>query len=478
LSWEDSGLSLVDLAWARDAVIPLAERLDVSARLEAYAANAWTGPTETKAPCLMLDDVSAIPFLVNIAGVEEYQHRARLRAGGGDLFAAATPSTPGYEEYCRRLDMGEPEMLQPAQVGGALEVARACSEGAVFDRLVARAREAGGLQIHPYMGIEAVWVLAKKLAAAADCAVPVLGPPPPATWIANDKALFSETVTRVLDPAWIVKTRASRDPRKLAEALLELGQNGDRVGLKRTRCASGMGNVHWNLEADGLTDVDAAEAKVRAFLTRTLWDGTEDVLVVVWEDTELSPSTQMWIPPLDQGPPRLDGIYEQILEGAERVFVGSRPSTLPHPVNLALAQASLRVSAAFQALGYVGRCSFDLLVLGDLNGEFSCKFTECNGRWGGTSAPMLLVQRLVKGPRPPYRAQDFVHPDLAGACFKDVLARVGDAVYDPKTGQGQFIFYNVGPLVAGKLDVISLAATQPEAEAGLLERLPKLLGVS
>ena len=124
-----------------------------------------------------------------------------------------------------------------------------------------------------------------------------------------------------------------------------------------------------------------------------------------------------------------------------------------------------------------------LQVLDDINievaeGEFVCKFTECNGRWGGTSTPMHLIERVVKGPRPPYRAQDFVHSDLAGACFKDVLARVGDAVYDPKTGQGQFIFYNVGPLVAGKLDVISLGATQAEAEAGLLERLPKLLGVS
>ena len=43
-------------------------------------------------PSLQLDDVSGIPFLSDIAGVEEYQHRARLRARAGDLFAAVTPA--------------------------------------------------------------------------------------------------------------------------------------------------------------------------------------------------------------------------------------------------------------------------------------------------------------------------------------------------------------------------------------------------
>ena len=478
LTWEQAGLSVEDLGWARDAVTNLAERLDLKSRLEPYAANRWTGPTATKAPCLILDDVSAIPFLVNIPGVAEYQHRARLRAGSGDLFAAATPAKAGYEEYCRdRLGLGEPEFLLPDTVGSPLEVARACSEGAIFSHLVERARAGNGLQIHPYMGIEPVWELASQLSKEAGCSVSVLAPPPPATWVANDKAMLSETVMRVLDSDWIVETRCGRDEETLAKALLEMGGRHSRVGLKRTRCASGMGNVHWNLAAEGVTDLAGAQAKVAAFLKRTLWEGDEEVLVVAWEETQLSPSTQMWIPPLGEGPPVLDGIYEQILKDAEGVFVGSRPSSLPTAVNLKMARASLQVSAAFQAMGYVGRCSFDLLVLGDPEGEFQCKFIECNGRWGGTSTPMSLVERLVEGPRPPYRAQDFVHPDLAGACFKDVLARVGDAVYDPKTGQGRFVFYNVGPLVAGKLDVISLGKTQEDAEDGVLTVLPKLLGL-
>lgn len=42
-----------------------------------YEDHLWKG--ESGYPTLYLDDVSEIPFLVNIAGVEEYQHRARCR---------------------------------------------------------------------------------------------------------------------------------------------------------------------------------------------------------------------------------------------------------------------------------------------------------------------------------------------------------------------------------------------------------------
>ena len=477
LTWEQAGLTAEDLARARQAVRPMAERLDLAAKAAPYAAHAWSDAARGR-PTLFLDDFSAIPFLVNIAGVEEYQHRARVRAGDGDLFAAVTPATPGYERYCQeRLAMGSPELLCAEPVGGPMEVARACGAGPAFQRLVERAREAGGLAVHPYMGIASVWELAAQIAGAAGAPVSVLAPPPDVTWIANDKALLSETVTRVLGERWVVETRSAECPRLLADALLELAGRSRRVGLKRTRCASGMGNAHWC--AQELTrQADALETRVRDFLAKTEWDGAEEVLVVAWEETDLSPSTQMWIPAQADGPPILDGIYEQLLVGAERVFLGSRPSGLPRRLELELARSSLRVSAAFQALGYVGRCSFDTLVLGDPEGDFRILYTECNGRWGGTSTPMHLVDRLVGRPRPPYRAQDFVRPDLVGADLDDILARVGPDLYDPRTGQGTFVFYNAGPLAAsGKLDVIALGRTQPEAEEALEERLPRLLGV-
>ncbi len=361
---------------------------------------------------------------------------------------------------------------------GLLALARACTEGEAWRRIVGRTRAAGGLTIHPFMGIEAVWELGRRVSAETGLPVEVIAPPPPVTWIANDKAAFGEVVERVVGGAWLVETKQAADVVSLARSLLDLAGRHPRVALKRLRCVSAMGNAVFSSEWLHGMEVRAVEEEVRSFLERTEWEGGEGVLAVAWEETDLSPSTQLWIPPLGMGPPRLDGIYEQILEGDRRVFVGSRPSSLPRAVNDALATGSLRVAAGLQELGYVGRCSFDFLVLGDPEGGFRLRFTECNGRWGGTSTPMALLDRLVSGPRPPNRAQDFVHPGLVGTSFLELLARVGDEIYDAATGRGRFIFYNTGPLERfGKLDVIALGRSQAEAEAAMEEELPRLLGL-
>jgi len=464
------------LGRARLAGRELGADIDIAGQLKPYEAYRWR-PDDKPHPTLLLDDVSAIPFLVDIAGVEEYQHRGRLRAGDEDVYVTVTPAAGGYETYCRdTLHMGAPEHLVADPVGPPIAVARACTEGRTHRRLAEIARDAGGMMIHPYMGIEDVWELAAMLSVDGRAPVHVLSPPPPVTWIANDKALFDELVARVLGREALVETRISRDSEGIESDLRLLAQRHGRVGLKRTRCASAMGNAVF-ASRDVSSEHDANNA-VQEFLRRTEWPEGEDVLAVAWLDTDLSPSTQIWIPPVGQGEPQLDGIYEQILKGEEKIFVGSRPSTLPDAVNRELGATALMVAAALQELGYVGRCSFDHLVTGDPNGDFEAVFTECNGRWGGTSTPMSLLDRLLHGPRPSYRAQDVVFPALIGARLSDLLELVGDLAFGSESGQGRFIFYNLGPLDAhGKFDVISIGADQEDAERGVLEILPERLGL-
>lgn len=464
----------VDLDRARRVGNELGGELGLEGALRSYEAFRWRADDPAH-PTLQLDDVSGIPFLADIAGVEEYQHRGRLRAGDHDVYVTVTPAADGYEAYCQeRLRMGAPEHLVADPVGPPIAVADACGSGRTLARLVALARDAEGMTVHPYMGIEAVWELAAKLSVDARCPVHVLSPPPPVTWIANDKSSFDELVARVVGRKALVDTRVSRDLEGIESDLRALASRHRRVGLKRTRCASAMGNAVF--DSTEVRDGRGVRAEVESFLTRTEWPQGEDVLSVAWLDTDLSPSTQLWIPPRGRGDPRLDGIYEQILKGEERVFVGSRPSTLPDAVNRALGTHALNVAAALQALGYVGRCSFDHLVVGDPHGEFEVLFTECNGRWGGTSAPMSLVDRLVRGPRPAYRAQDVVFPELVGARFADLLELTGDEAFDIESGRGRFIFYNVGPLDGhGKFDVISIGDDPADAERGVLEALPSLL---
>ena len=464
-----------DLEHARQAGRRLGSDLSLAPRLRPFDAFRWR-PDDAEHPTLQLDDVSGIPFLAEIAGVEEYQHRGRLRAGDHDVYATVTAATPGYESYCQeRLHMGAPEHLVADPVGPPIAVADACGAGRTYRRLVELARHANGMMLHPYMGIEAVWELAAKIGVDAHAPVHVLAPPPPVTWIANDKASFDELVRRVLGPDALVETRVSTEVEGIVTDLRTLASKHRRVGLKRTRCASAMGNAVF--DAQSLDDEADARKALLDFLERTEWPEGEEVLSVAWVETDLSPSTQLWIPPRGRGEPRLDGIYEQILQGEEKVFVGSRPSTLPEAVNQELGACAWMVAAALQELGYVGRCSFDHLVSGDPTGEFQVLFTECNGRWGGTSAPMSLLDRLVRGPRPAYRAQDVVYPKLVGASFEDLLRLVGEEMFDAETGRGRFIFYNVGPLERhGKFDVISIGENRQDAERGLLELLPARLG--
>lgn len=452
----------------------IAERLRLGRRLAAFEPHRYRG-NEGGTPTLHVDDFTGIPFLDGIAGVEHYQHRARLRAVEGDCFAASTPASCGYERYCRDvLGLGATELLEVDPGRDRLAIARGCMTGAYRSRLAALAAASGGLVIEPFMGIEVIWELAEAVAAGTGTEVQVLAPPPPVTWIANDKATFEDLVTAVLGPGFLPASRRSASAEILARGLLELAEESSAVALKRLRCASAMGNEVFAAPALRRRGFAGALDIVHEFLERTGWDGSEEVLAVAWEESSSSPSTQWWLAPPGGGDPRLDGVYEQILAGEEGVFVGSRPSGLAADVEQAIVSQAGRVATALQGLGYVGRCSFDHLVLP----SGRVVFTECNGRWGGTSTPMNLIDRLYPGGRPPYQAQGFVHAALTGLTFEEILARLGGSLQDRGVDAGRFVLYNVGPLTEfGKFDVIAIGSDRDHVDELMTEELPGRLGL-
>ncbi|RAL23849.1 hypothetical protein DL240_06765 [Lujinxingia litoralis] len=475
-------LSPADREDARRVAAELRVRWELDQRLQPYRHHRFDHHASTW-PQLHLEDVTGIPFLDDIVGIEEYQHRARVRAGSRDLFAASTTPVPGYEAYCQTsLKLGAPRLLLAAD-DDPRAIARACRTPEALDHLSAHARAARGLTIHPYMAIETVWELAEAFSNHADMPCAVLGPPPPILWIANDKSHLSTLVEDVLGPEWIVETLRASTPETIANALSELATRCDRVGLKRTRCASAMGNLVLDARKIRNAPPDEVLNRVRAFLTRTQWSEGEDVLIVEWVETDLSPSTQVWIPPASEGPPRLDGVYEQLLKGPEKMFLGSRPSTLPEALNQRMGRASLKVCDTLQHLGYVGRCSFDFIVSGDPNSpDAHPQITECNGRWGGTSTPMHLIDRLFGQPptaRPDYIATDFYLPEShRGMTFEELCDLLGDDLYSAEHTRGSFVLYNVGPLAElGKFDIIALGDSPARAKANLEETLPERLGL-
>ena len=180
-----------------------ADSLNLTERVRPYTPHLWS-PSATPLPVLYLEDVSAIPFLADIPGVDEYQHRARVRADTGDLYATVTPPDERYDTYCAEtLDIGQPEWVDAHTRKDPLAVARACLDRVPFARLVRAARAADGLVIHPYMSIEDVWILAAQMADESGSPVSVVGSPPPVTWIANDKDHAASVGRPVAHPAGV-----------------------------------------------------------------------------------------------------------------------------------------------------------------------------------------------------------------------------------------------------------------------------------
>ena len=411
-------------------------------------------------PCLHLDDLTGIPFTENVVGVELYQQRARVRAKTGDMFAASCPPVLEYEWYNRKvLGLGSPTFIHAFDAPRPDAVAEACRSGFTLHHLAALANRSGGLTVHPYMGILSVWQLASELQDATEMPIRVLGPTPAATQLANNKVFFTQFIEEHFHSDWVAPSKQAHTPEGMAMGLYELAQKYPKVALKMPECASAMG-----IEVFAAKDILGAHPQelvhqIDAFLTEKEWEKNSPVQMVAWLSATHSPSSQVWISGDTEEVPDVQGIYEQLFTGPEKVFLGSTPSDLPKHIQTKIKDMSASVAKALQKIGYVGRCSFDFIIV---NGKPI--FIECNGRWGGTSTPMHLVDRIFPEGRPQYVAKDIQDDRLIGCRFKDLVEAFGDRLYRPQAGTGSFILYNVGCLAQfGKFDVIAIGATQEEA---------------
>jgi hypothetical protein len=128
----------------------------------------------------------------------------------------------------------------------------------------------------------------------------------------------------------------------------------------------------------------------------------------------------------------------------------------------------------FQRLGYVGRCSFDLLLVGDDERTAQVKLVECNGRWGGTSGPMTLMNRLFGDwTSRRYATMEVSLPGLEAVTFSEVLEAFADDLYDHRTGEGRLVVYNPHALTArSSLDVLVLGASREEVRRAVAVEIP------
>lgn len=429
--------------------------------------------------CMYVEDLSSIPFLDNIPGIEYYQLRARLLSGANDLVALSYMPDPAYECYNRSfLGLGEPDFLIVYPDRHApINITRNILEShAATRRIVDFAKGRGMLNIHPYMGSREVWELASHLRGSAGVDVRVTAPLPGVTEMVNDKSKFVMLVQKMLSADDTVETRSSNDLACIADALRAMALKHGKVVLKIGNYASAMGNILFDSEQVRRMDIAGLRTAVRNELARRRWDGMHNVCVMEWRTDVLgSPSAQLWIP--RAGFPVVEGIFDQILAGPEKVFNGSTPSCMPEGLKKEFARKSFELGLLFQKLGYFGRCSFDAIVCGRELQDASVKFVECNGRWGGTSLPMSLCNRIFGshlGMR--YIAKDVLDRRLRGCSFSTLLRIFEGRLYDCRTGSGDFILYNTGCLKEyGKFDIIVLGDVREETEYKAFVEVPEML---
>jgi hypothetical protein len=435
--------------------LPDALRRLVPARLE-------PGPT------LHVDDLTSIRFLDQGREARFYQERARLRAGDGDVVATSLPVAEGYETYCReRLGLGAVEWLHPAPTRRPLCIAEACWEDErVRADLTARLRAGRLAWLHPHMGTKAIWQLALLLSEEAGRALPVIAPPPAVSKWVNDKVAFSRVVCRLFGEALIPRTASACNFALLAQRLQSLSRQCPVVGIKLQDSAGGDGMLVLNSERFLGRRLSAIRDDLKQLLPALKWSGESELLIDTWE-TEIvcSPSAQVWIPPKAAGEPVVEGLFVQTFAGGTAEFIGSRPAVLPPPQRREIVNRCWLLARLFQRLGYVGRCSFDLILVGPSAEQSRPEFVECNGRWGGTSAPMTLMNRLFGDwAAQPYFSCVCTSAALAGRTFMELLTLLGDDLYDRRTGEGALILSLPGRLaVRTAIDVIALGPTTDAA---------------
>ena len=348
-------------------------------------------------PSLVLEDHSWITLFETVGDVS-YSYRACTLAGEGDAVVVGIERCPAFEDYCRHtLGLGDFDVVSPQSDEKNTALSLRCARDPEFvGRIADRARRSGGLNVVPYMGTGGAWHLAGCIAQAAGVPVTVAAPPPRLSRRVNDKLWFSRCVRKAFGARGQPQTFAAYGLAAMIKEVSLLARRNAAVVIKLPSSASSSGNVILDTKELGSLPPESQKRELNAALRMTGWRGDYPLLVSAWESPLLaSPSVQLWIPNVGEGDVAVEGIFDQVLAGQDFEFCGATPTGLPRDLQQSLANAAAALGFLFQRMGYFGRCSLDSILVGEALESAQIHWVECNGRWGGTSIPMTLANRLV-----------------------------------------------------------------------------------
>ena len=472
----------------RRSSTPLVEHHSVSlstsdrARIDAVAARLWAqdpalatnysfgpqvGPGTLDAPAVLIGDHREIA-LATPEVAETYEYRIALLAADGDVILISGNRNPAFESYLQAyLGIGAIDVIELPQKrrDGSQPLAQRCrSDKRALELLAAKAREGGGLTIIPHIGTGSPWALAGSISDLVNMPIRVAAPPPHLTRRVNDKLWFARRAADVLGRPAHPPFRSVYGPAALAAQLARLAGLSERVVVKVPDSAGSSGNVclmSKDVEKQPLTEL---RGHLLSILRGLGWRDRFPLIVEIWDSHVLgNPSVQTWIPLLGEGDPIVEGVFEQIVEGAKGMFVGSVPAVLPDIWESAIVNEAFALATLFQRLGYFGRCSFDAVIAGESYEQADLHWIECNGRWGGVSVPMTLANRLTGDWRlHPFVVVQQVHLTMERREFAQILDLLDDHLL--RAGQNPDGVVLLSPLGLERGTAINLMAISDSVE--------------
>jgi len=419
-------------------------------------------------PNLFIQDLTDIS-LSEGSTYEFLQYRMLMLARDGDILGISTPRSKGFEKYCRdTLGLGKTGFLTHEMHGAEGSLASWCWQNAkTMDRLVELAKKHGNLNIHPYIGNSPVWELAHRISGLSDTYVHVAAGLPHITSLVNNKIWFSLLISEAFGKHSIVKSHSVIDSGALAANVAKLAKSYDHLVIKLPDSTGSLGNLLVDSKEVTSLNLPDLEKKLLFLLRGLGWRNQYPLLVSVWKSPVIkSPSVQIWIPSIEQGLPIIEGILEQILLPPQGEFIGAEQSVLPKHWQGRLALEAMQVSFVLQRLGYFGRCSLDAILVGNDLDSASLHWIECNGRWGGTSIPMTLINRLFGN----WKSHPFVaikkSGNYKGLRISTLLSKSAPHLYVPGKNNGGIIILIPNRFEQGAgADFISVASSLSEAKS-------------
>lgn len=343
--------------------------------------------------------------LVTEQAARRFEYRMLGLAGDHDLYLVTSPRNMNHETYFQtKVDLGSPTIIavDVAAVAETGNLALACLEDrAVFDTIVTTCRTAGTLNIAPYQMSYGVWTLGRAIAKAAGFKVRIIGPPTSVSHFANNKTKFVTLVTRLLGKDACPLTSERQTPVGLEKYLSGLAHDHQTLVIKHPSSAGGLGNLKIKSSELLALPTEARRHWLREKILRIGWRPGQIMLAGVWVDNvSLSPSVQMWIPLTVNGPPIVEGIFMQTVNGDHAAFTGAMRVVLNDDLTDRMVSEATRIGLVYQSLGYYGRLSLDSVLVDTSDEARRLKWIEANARWGGVSIPMTICNRITGGLEP------------------------------------------------------------------------------